>query len=70
MFERMLSITNILGNDERWMEILRCIINPLEEKSVKSHHKGKRDQLVCDDIEEVYTIPKEREKYGFIKQLG
>jgi hypothetical protein len=68
MFERMLALTSVMGKNEQWMDILRCIISPLEEKSIKNHDRNKRHFLVCDDIEEAYL--KEPDKYVFIKQLG
>lgn len=43
------------------MEILKCIINPLEEK-------GKIRQYVCDDIQDVYT--KVGKSHPFLRQLG
>ena len=47
--------------NEQWMEILKCIINPLEEK-------GKIKHFVCDDIQDVYSIV--GTKHPFLRQLG
>lgn len=61
IFERMLAITSVMNNDQQWMEILKCIITPLEEKGIIRTY-------VCDDIQDVYT--KVGKTQPFLRQLG
>ena len=50
-----------MNKDNQWMEILKCIIRPLEEK-------GKNKALVCDDIQDIYAIV--GKDHPSLRQLG
>ncbi len=51
-----------MNTEEQWMEILKCIISPLEDKSLT--HKI----YVCDDIQDVYE--KTGKTHPFLRQLS
>lgn len=60
IFERMLAIAQKLNSEGLWVDLLTCVVTPLEERSSYG-------SIVCDDIQEVF---KKKSSHPFLVQLA
>jgi hypothetical protein len=60
IFERMLTIAQSTDTESLWIDLLSCVVTPLEEKSILGYG------MVCDDIQDVY---KKKSNHPFLQQL-